>query len=486
MHSKKINFPLVLRYIFIVLVAEGIFMTAASLYSLFGSPSILVPMAFSSAITLLTGLSGRYFTRKFRHSEPGKRDVTLIVSLGWIVVGIFGTFPYLTTGSIPNFPDAFFECVSGITTTGASILTDIEVLQPGILLWRSLTHWIGGIGIIVMVIALLPSTGTGAMHLFSSEASVVVEERMHSKIRYVARTFGFIYLSLTILEIVSLTLAGMPLFDSVCHSFGTIATGGFGTKNSSIAGYSPAIHYIIAIFMVLSGMNFTMHFLSVKGKFRQIWKNEEWRAYVLIIIFVTLFITLILYLKKDLPLETAFRNSFFQVSSIITATGFVTDDYLLWPLYGRILIFLLMLIGASAGSTGGGVKVIRHVIAFKKIRSMIINPVHSKAVIPIRYNGKTIDGGTVSSVFVFIIIYYAITASGMVILMLMGIDRATSLGGVITCMGGIGPGFGSVGPVYNFAHLPDGAKFLLSAHMIIGRLEIYPVIILFTRWFWKD
>ncbi len=486
MLSKKINILLVFRYISIVLVAEGLFIGAVALFSFLNSESVSYLMAVSAAGTLLTGLTGRYLTRWQKHQEPGKRDVTLIVSLGWIFLGTFGAVPFLLTGSIPHFADAFFESISGFTTTGASIIRDIEILPSGILLWRSLTHWIGGIGIIVLVIAVLPSTGTSSMSLFSSEASVVVEERMHARVRYVARTFGFIYVSLTVMEVISLCIAGMPLFDSVCHSFGTIATGGFGTKNTSIAAYSPAIHYIIAIFMMLAGMNFTLHFFAAKREFRKIWKNEEWQAYIFIILGVSLILTLVLILKMNYPLEKAFRNSFFQVSSIITATGFVTDNYLLWPIYGKMFIFLLMLIGASAGSTGGGVKVIRHVIAFKKIRSMFFELFHPKAVHPIRYNGKVIENSMVSSVIVFIIFYYAITAAGMGILMLMGIDRASSLGGVITCMGGIGPGFGTVGPVDNFAHLPDGAKYLLSLHMVIGRLEIYPVIILLTRWFWKD
>jgi trk system potassium uptake protein TrkH len=291
---------------------------------------------------------------------------------------------------------------------------------------------------------------------------------------------------LTFSEVILLVVSGMPVFDSLCHSFGTIATGGFGTQNDSIAGYSPVIHYIIAIFMILSGMNFTIHFFVFTGKIKKIWSNEEMKAYLGIIGVVTVLIALSLYWIKGYSPEWAFRSSFFQVASIITATGFATDDYLLWPGYANLLIALLMLTGASAGSTGGGPKVIRHVIVWKKINHYFRTLINPHAVLPIRYGSKSLSSEQVSGIIGFVILYYGIVAVGTLVMIFLGNDAATSFGSVATTMEGCGPGFGSVGPVSNFSHLNDLSKFFLCGTMITGRLEIYPVIILFTRWFWRN
>mgnify|MGYP001074401800 CR=1 FL=1 len=485
MFGTKTNFALIIHYISLVLAIEGLFILSTAAIALIYREHALNGIVGAAGITFLTGMFLNLITRKWRYTEPGQRESLLIVFISWIFLGIMGATPYLFTRSIPHVADAVFESVSGFTTTGSSILKDIEIMPRSILFWRSLTHWIGGIGIIVMVLAIMPFMNIRGNMLFGSEASVVVEDSVTTKVRYVARNFGIIYAGLTLAEILSLILAGMPVFDSICHSFGTIATGGFGTKNNSIAGYSPAIHYIITIFMILSGMNFTLHFFALKGKFSKIWENEEMKYYLGTIVGVTLILTGILWLKMNYSPEWAFRSSLFQVASIITATGFATDDYLLWPSYANMFIAMLMLIGASAGSTGGGVKVIRHVIVVKKIKHHFRSLIHPSAFLSIHYGKKPLAPDQVSGIIGFVILYYLIVLFGTLVLMALGYDFGTSFGSIATTMDGCGPGFGTVGPVNNFAHLSDTAKYILSVSMITGRLEIYPVLILFTHWFWR-
>lgn len=424
-------------------------------------------------------------TRNYHNTEPGVRESLVIASGGWIILALVGSFPYLVTGTIPRFVDAFFESMSGFSTTGSSILVDIEALPKSILLWRALTHWIGGMGIIVLVIAIMPFLKITGSQLFTSEASVVVEEKVSTKIRYVARNIWLIYVGFTVAETILLTLGGMELFDSICHSFATVATGGFSTKNASIANYSPYIQYVITIFMALSGINFTLHFLVLKGNYKQAFKNQELHLYLKIIFGVGMIIALLLYFDQQISFEKAFRDSFFQVVSVITATGFATADYLIWPIQAIILIAFLMLVGACAGSTGGGVKVIRHVINLQYLKGSLKRILHPHAVINVKYNNKMIGPSQVSSVMTFIIIYYGVVISGTFLMMLMGNDWATSFGGILTTMGGIGPGFGKIGPVSNFSMLSDGSKYLLSFSMLLGRLEIFPILSLFTGWFWR-
>ncbi len=485
MFWKNTNFALILHYISLILLFESLFMLSAAAIAAGYREPILSGMLGAALVTFSVGLLFYFLTRKFRNQEPGRRESLLIVSAGWFFLGFFGTLPYLLTGTIPHVANALFESVSGFSTTGSSILTDVEAMPKSILFWRSETHWIGGIGIIVMVIAIMPFLKVSGIQLFGSEASIVVEERIVPKMRYVARNFGIIYVGFTVAQTLLMWIAGMPLFDSVCHSFGTVATGGFSTQNDSIAGYSPVIQYIVTFFMLIAGMNFSLHFLLFTGRGRQMWKNEEWRFYLIIIFGVVALLTVTLFLKMGMPLEAAFRDASFQVVTIITATGFATDDYLLWPIYGQLLIAMLMLIGASAGSTGGGVKVIRHLVALKKIRHSFRRLIYPNAVSHVRYNGRVLDAEQVSGIIGFIIFYYLILVGGILFLMAVGLDAATSFGSVATTMAGIGPGFGTVGPVSNFAHLPDVAKYFLCLTMILGRLEIYPVVILFTPWFWK-
>ena len=478
-----VNFVIVFR-----VMSRNLFILAASLVCCIGIALFyaepLLPFVWSSLIAFALGLSLYLISRNQGDDTPiNKKDAYLTVTLSWLVLGLIGSFPYLFSRSIPLFINALFESVSGFSTTGSSILIDIEVLPKSILFWRSLTHWIGGIGIIVLVIIVLPTLQIGGYHLFTLESSL--QEKIQPKIKSVGYRLLLIYLSLTLAEILLLLLGKMSLFDSVCHAFGTVATGGFSPKNTSIAGYSPYIQYIIMIFMFLAGVNFVLYYRIFIGQFKKAFGNEELRFYFFMVFLIGAIITGALFFKMGKPLEESFRDSFFQVISIISCTGFATTDYLLWPTFAWMLIFFSMFLGGSTGSTAGGIKMVRHMILFKNIRRMITQISHPSAVLPIRVNNNSLPGSLNSSVLSFIFIYMLIFLLGTIILVLLGVDGKSAAGSVATCMAGIGPGIGTVGPVSNFAHLPDLGKLLLTVLMLVGRLEIFTVIMLLTRDFWR-
>ncbi|MFV0366373.1 MAG: TrkH family potassium uptake protein [Mangrovibacterium sp.] len=485
MGLKRLNLFIVLHLVSIIILFESVFMLLALVVSFIYVEK--VEIHFLEAFLISVGIGGAlfWFTKKFKHQEPTSQESMAVAVLGWMAMALIGTLPYLVTASIPHFADALFESMSGFTTTGSSILTDIEALPKSILFWRSLTHWIGGMGIVVLVVAVMSYIKSSGAQLFSNEASVVVEEKISSRIKTIARQAWFIYVGLTLIETILLLFGGMDLFDAICHSFATVATGGFSTKNSSITDFSPYIQYVITIFMLLSGINFSLHILCVHKQFKKALRNEEMRAYLGIIGVVTFLLTVLLYRHFPITLEKAFRDSFFQVVSIITATGFATADYLIWPIQGIILIGILMFIGASAGSTGGGIKVIRHVISFKYLRNCINQKTNPNAVYPVKYNGKVISEKQISGIITFVLIYYSVVIIGTFVMSVMGNSWATSFGSVLTTMGGMGPGFGLVGPASNFSMLSDPSKYFLCFTMLLGRLEIFPVIALFSAWFWK-
>lgn len=444
----------------------------------------VMPFLFSSMTGFIAGGLFYFIAGPVRKEDQiHKKDTYLIVTLSWILICIVGCLPYLFSGSITSVVDAVFESVSGFSTTGASILTDVEILPKSILFWRSLTHWIGGIGIIVLVILIMPSLKIGGYHLFTLESSL--QEKIKPRIRAVGLRLLLIYLGLTIAEITMLLLGKMSFFESVCHSFGTVATGGFGTRNSSIIEYSPYIQYVIMIFMLLAGTNFIIHYYLLKGEFKQIKSNEELKFYLTIVILIGMILTALLFFKMNKPLETSFRDAFFQIISIITCTGFASADYLLWPEFGWTVIFFAMFLGGCTGSTAGGIKMARHLMFLKNIRNMFRQVLSPHAVLTLRLNKNKVSPETNSTILTFITVYIIIFFIGTALLSVMGIDLKTAGSSVATCMAGIGPGIGTVGPVSNFAHLPGMGKILLACLMIIGRLEIFTVIILFTRNFWS-
>jgi trk system potassium uptake protein TrkH len=394
------------------------------------------------------------------------------------------------SGSIPSYTDAFFETISGFTTTGASILNNIEELSHGMLFWRSLTHWVGGLGIIVISLAILPVFSVSGTQLFGSETTGPTKDKIHPKIHETAKRLFLIYIILTIAETILLILGGMSLFDAVNHSFATVATGGFSTKQASVGYWDSAyIQYVISIFMILSGINFSLYYFGFKNKFEKIRENEELRYYIIVLFF---FITIVALSLIDFSkpfsfwgIESAWRDSMFTVSSLMTTTGFVTADYMYWKPLTWVILIIVMLTGASAGSTSGGIKMIRVVISGKACYYEFKRLIHPNAIIPIRYNGHTVREDILTRVLAFTLLYLVIAGFGILVLAISGMGFMESVGGMVTCLGGVGPGFGLVGPAGNFSAIPEFSKWFLSLMMLAGRLELYTVFLLFTPAFWK-
>lgn len=478
-----INLPIVYR-----VLSRNLLILTVALISCAGIALIysedVAPFIYSSIISLLTGLI--CFLSARNHSAEitmHKKDAYLIVTLSWIIMSVIGCLPYIFSGGIPNFVNALFESVSGFTTTGASILTDIEILPKSILFWRSLTHWIGGIGIIVLVIIIMPTLQIGGYQLFTLESSL--QEKIQPKIKAVGFRLLLIYVVLTVAEIILLLAGHMNLFESVCHAFGTVATGGFSPKNTSIIAYSPYIQYVITTFMFLAGTNFVIHYYLFKGDFSKVKKNEELWFYIFVVFAITAVVTASLYLTMNKSLEESFRDSAFQVVSIITCTGFASTDYLQWPAFAWTIIFFCMFLGGSTGSTAGGIKMARHLILLKNIQRIFRQLISPNAVLPLKLNQKVLSAETNSSVLTFITVYFMVFLIGTASLVVLGLDGPTASSSVATCMAGIGPGIGTVGPVSNFAHLPDLGKIILSFLMLLGRLEIYTIIVMLSGNFWR-
>ncbi|MFZ5939262.1 MAG: TrkH family potassium uptake protein [Bacteroidota bacterium] len=476
---------LVLHVIGITLLAESLFLILALPVSLIYHDHAFLPFLWSILITAFVGGLLYLSSGKGEMQELSMKESFMIVTFSWVAISLFGSLPYIFSRSIPGFINAFFETVSGFTTTGSSVLADIEALPKSILFWRSMTHWIGGMGIIFLVIAILPFFKVGGTNLFSAEGSLLGVDKIQPRLIDVAKRLLGIYLLLTFLETVLLKVVGMTFFDALCHSFGTIATGGFSTKNTSLIDYSPLVQYIVIVFMALSGMNFTLHYMALHGQFRRVFRNEEWRAYLLILILVTGALTFVNRSFYHGNIETSMRHSLFQVVSIITATGFASADYEQWPGFAIQILFMIMFIGACVGSTGGGIKIGRYVIVFKNFRNRIMRMLSPNAVRSVRYNGEIIGNETIQSVFALFFAYFGVFLVGTIIMMLTGLDAPSASSSVITTLGGIGPGLGVVGPVDNFMSISAFGKIYLSFNMILGRLEIFTVMALFSSWVYK-
>ncbi len=468
----------------ILLVLSGFMATIIPWIYYFHETWLLRPVLLSISVPLAIGiiilLSVKNYTKELKRKEG-----YLLVSSVWVLMGIIGSLPFYFTHSIPYYPDALFESVSGFTTTGSSILSDIEALPKSILYWRSLTHWIGGIGIVILVIAILPILKIAGYQLFTMESSGVMFEKIKPRTTEIAKRLWGIYILITVVLVVLLMAGKVNFYESLCLAFGTVATGGFATTNDSIAGYSAYVQYIIMFFMLIAGINFTLHYFMLKGDFKKILRNTELKVYLGIIFTVGFIITFILFFNGNMGFEKSFRDSFFQVVSIVTATGFATADYLQWKEVAWILIFGLMFVGASVGSTGGGIKVLRHVVAFKRIKNYTKKLLHPSSVKSIKINGRTIQEEAANSILAFILIYLGIFAFSSLVMSSLGLDMETSMGSVITTMGGIGPGIGTVGPASNFGDIPTFGKIFLALLMITGRLEIITFWIIFTPAFWR-
>lgn len=418
------------------------------------------------------------------------RDGFLIVSVCWILASVISAIPFVLSGAIPNIFDAFFECSSGLTTTGATILTDVEALPKGLLFWRAFTHWLGGMGILVFAVALLPSLGIGANILASAEAPGPTMDKIAPKISDTAKNLYKIYAVITLLEIVLLMMAGMDFFDASTHTFGSVGTGGFSNYNNSVAHFnSVPIEMIITVFMILSGVNFNLYYYSLRksGGIKNLFADEEFKLYMIIIAVITTLISLNLWFSQTYDnLGQSFRFSVFQTASILTTTGFATANYDVWPTFSKMLIFTLMLIGACSSSTAGGVKVIRFLVVIKLIKRSIQVRLHPNAIISIKINDKKLSIDTVSEIANFIFLHILVVAVSTLLVSLNGFDIITNLSAVLTCIGNIGPGFNLVGPVMNFSIFSNPVKFLLSLIMLAGRLELYTFIVLLMPRFWQQ
>ncbi|GAP43908.1 Trk-type K+ transport system, membrane component [Lentimicrobium saccharophilum] len=495
--KSRINLNAIMKITGLLMVIEGLFMLSSLGFSAWYDPYCLdhlrlfdpahdfLPLLVSGSGIGLVGLILWSFNKKLDQNSIGKREGYIIVSLTWVIISFFGAIPFILSGVTTSYTDAFFETMSGFTTTGATIFTDIEALPKGILFWRSMTHWIGGMGIIVLSLAILPILGIGGMQLFVAEVPGLTPDKLHPRITQTAKRLWIIYVALTLVQTILLMLGGMNLFESLCHAFGTMATGGFGTRNDSIAGFSPYIQYVIIIFMYLAGISFTLHYFTIKRQFSKVFRNEELRVYTMLLITATVIIAAALFYTQHLGPGKAFRDALFQVVSIVTTTGFITSDYLLWPFFTWLLLFLLMFTGGCAGSTGGGIKIVRIILLFKNSRMELKRIVHPQALLPVRLNGKSISQQIIFNVLAFFLIYIIIFAFGSLVMSAMGMEFESAVGAVAASLGNIGPGLGTVGPVLNYSTVPMAGKWVLAFLMLLGRLELFTVLILFSASFWK-
>ena len=475
------NYKYVFKKLGNILLIESLLFFSSMLVSIYYKENYM-PFLITIIITSIIGILLSLI--KTKRTTYYAKEGLLITTLSWVILSIFGALPFILDGCIPKFIDAFFETVSGFTTTGSSILTEVESLPKGMLFWRNLTHWIGGMGILMFVIALLPMANDNSMNIIKNESPGPFKGKLVPKLSDTAKWLYGIYFLLTIIEIILLYIGGMPLFDSVLNSFASAGTGGFAIKNTSIAFYnSPYAEYIIGIFIMLFGINFNVYFFLIMRKFKLAFNNEEMKSYLIIILVSTLLITFnILSITSNF--SEAFRLSFFQVSSIITTTGFSTTDFNLWPQFSKIILFILMFFGACGGSTGGGIKISRIVIAIKKIFTDFTNLVHPNAVKCIKFEGKKIENKQVNKIGYFIILYFILIGIITLIVSLDNFDFETTLTSVIACISNIGPGLGLVGPMGNFSMFSDLTKIILSIAMLLGRLELYPIILFLSPTFY--
>ena len=479
-----LNYKFLANKIGLLLFFEAGFMLTAALVSVIYGENDLSAILTSAVITSGIGALLWLFS-KGRSPEMGKREGYFLVAVVWAVYTIFGALPFWLSGYIPSYTDAFFEAISGFTTTGATILTNVEALPHGLLFWRSLTHFIGGVGILVLMIAVLPIYGTGNMMLYQAEYSGAnfgskIKPRVLDTVRRIVR----IYLILNGVLFLFLLIAGMNPFDAICHTFGTMATGGFSTRNASIAAYSPLIQYIIMAFLFIAGINFTLLYFAGHGKFRKVWKDDEFRWYFSIVVIAGLIIMSDLFFVYKFPLEGAFRHGFFQAISFMTCTGFVSENYAIWSSFSILILLLVMAMGGSAGSTSGGIKVVRIVLLWRMIPVELKKIVHQRGIIPVRLNESSVKEDLLHRVLAFIMLFIIILLVAIFLLLLMGVDPKAAVFGSVSCMSNVGPGLGSV--YANFSSVPMLGKWIFSTLMFVGRLEIFTLFILFTSAFWRQ
>lgn len=477
---------MICRIMGILLFIEAGFMSLCTLLSLYYKEPDLSAFIYSTLITIGAGIPFIY-AGKGAERKLNRRDGYIIVTFAWIAISIFGMLPYYISGYIPNITNAYFETMSGFSTTGASILDNIESFPHGLLFWRSMTNWIGGMGIVIFTIAVLPIFGVGGIQLFAAEATGPKLDKVSPRISVTAKWIWTIYIGLTIAATLSLSACGMSLFDSVCHAMSTTSTGGFSTKQDSIAAFqSPSIEYVILVFMFLSGINFSLlYLLFLKGRIKKLLKDTELKWYISTVTFFTILITIGLLLSSSISIEEAFRKALFLVVSLQTTCGFITADYMQWapPLW--MLTTIITYCGACAGSTSGGIKCIRAVIMFRIAKNEFKHIIHPNAVLPVRVNETVVSSTTKSTVLAFFVVFALLVFAGWFIMMVIGLDFDDAYSVVISSLANVGPGIGMCGPAFSWDALPDAAKWLSTLYMLIGRLELFTVLLLLTPGFWR-
>ena len=498
---SKFNYRLISHIIGLLLLFNSAAILITSFVSFLLKDGFFNNIVYASLCCLVIGSIIMFFSRN-PTKVINRRDGYLIVIFGWLTMVFSGTLPYVFTDTINNIPDLIFETMSGYTTTGSSIISDIESLPQSIVFWRSMTHWLGGMGIIVLAIAILPLLGIGGMQLFSAEVpgSGISGDKIHPRISNTAKRLWFIYIGLTLTETLLLNFAGMSLFDAINHSMSNIATGGFSTKNDSLSHWNsiPLIQYIIVFFMILAGTNFLLIYLSIIGKFKKLIYNTEFIWFIVLISFFVIITTIILNTNIDLnstnfdhpqvygKLEASFRHALFQVVAVMTTTGFVTGDFAGWSPFLTMLFFGLMFFGASSGSTSGGIKISRHLILIKNGFLEFKRSLHPHAILPLRYNHSVVKKEVVVNILAFFMLYLILFIIGAAVLSTQGLDFISSIGGSAASIGNVGPALGSIGPAFNYEQITGFAKIWCSFLMLVGRLELFTILIIFTPYFWKN
>lgn len=480
------NFRLIIYLVSALVFFLGLSMFLPLFVAIYYKDGSATSIFLSLVVTCGIGGAGMLWTRGQKHFYLNHRDGVTIVTLGWLVAGLAATLPYLLAGAIPGFTDAYFESISSFTTTGASILTNIEHMPPALLFWRALTQWLGGMGIIVLSIAILPFLGIGGMQLYKAETPSPVVDKLTPRISETAKVLWKIYFFMTVFQILLLLLGGMSLFDSVCHSFATMPTGGFSPKNASVGHYqSIYIDFVILVFMFLAGINFSLHYKLFNGNVRQFYRDPEFRVYLSITGLFIFLVFLDVYSTIYPRILDAFRYASFQVVSIITTTGFVTADYEKWPAFSQVILFVCMFLGSMAGSTGGGIKIMRIILLVKHCYLELIRIIHPHATTMVKLGNAPVSQTIMRSIWGFFLLYVGIYVLGVIALAGLDMDMISALSAMATCLGNVGPGLGSVGPMDNFAGVPLTGKWILIFSMLLGRLEIYTIIVLLMPAFWR-
>lgn len=483
--NSLINRRMIFRILGILLLIEAALFLVSMGVSLAYKEEDYIYFVYTALVNVGVG-SLLIFLGRHAKNLVTRRDGYCIVAFTWLLFTAFGMLPFYISGSIPGLADAFFETMSGFTTTGATVLDDIESLSHGMLFWRSFTHWIGGLGIIFFTIVVLPIFGVGNQVLFKAEATGVTHDKIHPKVSVMAKWLWTIYLILTVVLTVLLVAGGMGWFDAVCHAFGTTATGGFSTKQASVAYWnSPFIEYVIAIFMILSAMNFSLYFMCLKGRCGQLFRDDETKWFLGSILVATLLIAGSLVTRNGYGLEEAFRKSLFQVATLHTSSGFATDDYMKWAPFTWVILVYTMLAGGCTGSTSGGIKMMRLGIVARNIKNEFRRMMHPRAVLPIKVNRMAVSQSTISAVSTFILLYLGCVFWGWLAYMFMGLEVFEALSITVSSLGNAGLAMGAFGPAYSWSALPEAGKWLSSFLMLLGRLELFGILLMFSPGFWK-